>query len=87
MSEKTAKEARKPNLVRQIKINCYDNGEIIVTNLPLQFGQSMQIMNSALMVTASHFVQRGRAGELNDQLEVEQSRIMKAQANDMKLIH
>lgn len=87
MSEKTAKEARRPKLVRQLKINLYDNGSVVVVNLPFQFVTAMQILNSAMMVTAKHFVQSGKNGELNDQLEIEQSRIVKPSANDIKLIH
>lgn len=79
MSEKRAKEQRRvnnqPNIV--IRIEVYKDGRVEVMGFPFNFNAAMEVMTAGMKRLTSYFVGMAKEGKLDDNLTIEQSRIVK----------
>lgn len=77
MSGKKAKEERRIGPIAEVKIIVYPDNRIEVRGFPMNLIAAMNIMNAGTARVAQHFAIQAKEGNLDENLNLEQSRIIK----------
>lgn len=77
MSGKRAKEQRRVGPIAEVRIIVYPDNRIEVRGFPTNLIAAMNIMNAGATRVAQHFAIQAKEGNLDDNLNLEQSRIIK----------
>lgn len=86
MSGKRAKEGRRQKPVATVVIIVNNDGSVQVSGFPTNLIAAMNIMNAGMTRVAEHFARMAQQGKVDDNLTLEQSRIIQPD-NGIKTIH
>ena len=75
---KKKKPINKQPFIHQVRINVAGDGKSIrnVQGFPTDFNMAMEIMEKAQRMVASHFIDKAKAGELDEFNRIKQSNII-----------
>lgn len=78
MSEK-AKKASVPTVI--VTVTQHSDGNVFVKGFPSHLGTALGVMFNAIVAVVSYFIDNARAGKLNDDGFVSESKIIQPKSN------